>query len=152
MSVVTTKTFDAGSAVFSLVVWNDSLVSGDRAGNIKQWNHEGECVKTFNANGTLVVWNDSLVSGDYDRTIKQWNHEGVCVKTFASGCFVQTLVVWNDSLFSGSDDGTIKQWVDEEWEAQRQREQDIRNLLLVYSRSMPPELNEDIVKEIATYF
>ena len=64
-----------------------------------------------------------------------------------------TLVVWNDLLYSGSSDKTIQQWVDEEWEArQRQRQQDIRNLLLVYSRSMPPELDEDIVKEIATYF
>ena len=65
---------------------------------------------------------------------------------------VSTLVVWNDSLVSGDNSGKIKQWIDREWERQRQRQQDIRNLLLVYSRSMPPELNEDIVKEIATYF
>ena len=69
-----------------------------------------------------------------------------------AGSEVRTLVVWNDSLVSGSR-REIKQWVDEEWEArQRQRQQDIRNLLLVYSRSMPPELNEDCAKEIATYF
>ena len=51
---------------------------------------------------------------------------------------------------SGSSDKTIQQWVDEEWEArQRQRQQDMLNLLLFYSRSIP-ELNEK--KEIATYF
>ena len=72
---------------------------------------------------------------------------------FNAGDWVNSLVVWNDSLVSGSQDRIIKQWVDEEWEArQRQRQQDIRNLLLVYSRSMPPELNEDCAKEIATYF
>ena len=64
---------------------------------------------------------------------------------------VRTLLVWNDSLYSGSEDNTIKQWVDEEWERERKRI-NIRNLLLVYSRSMPRELDEDIVKEIATYF
>jgi hypothetical protein len=45
---------------------------------------------------------------------------------------------------------TIKQWVDEEWERERKRI-NIRNLLLVYSRSTP-ELDEDTAKEIATYF
>ena len=115
--MVPTKTFDAGSRVNALVVWRDSLVSN--SGN----------------------------------EIKQWNHEGVCVKMF--GLFqdyVNTFVVWNESLFLGSG-SKIKQWVDEEWEArrQRQRQQGIRNLLLVYSRSTP-ELNEDCAKEIATYF
>ena len=97
------------------------------------------------------VWHDFLFSGDYYGTIKQWNHEGVCRKTFDADSSVETLVVWNDLLYSGSGDKTIKQWVDEEWERERKRI-NIRNLLLVYSRSMPPELNEDIVKEIATYF
>ena len=71
---------------------------------------------------------------------------------FNAGDWVNSLVVWNDSLVSGSQDRIIKQWVDEEWEArQRQRQQDIRNLLLVYLRSTP-KLNEDCAKEIATYF
>ena len=74
------------------------------------------------------------------------------MNTFDAGSTVRTLVVWNDSLVSGSQDRIIKQWVDEEWEArQRQRQQDIRNLLLVYSISAP-ELDEDIAKEIAAYF
>ena len=154
MSVVPTKTYDAGSAVFSLVVWHDSLFSGSYK-EIKKWNHEGVCVKTWEGHHnmvyTLVVWHDSLFSGSY-KEIKQWNHEGVCVKTFVGHeDYVNTLVVWNDLLYSGSGDNTIKQWVDEEWERERKRI-NIHNLLLVYSRSMPPELNEDIVKEIATYF
>ena len=61
-----------------------------------------------------------------------------------------TLVVWNDLLYSGSSDKTIQQWVNEEWEGERKRI-NMRNLLLVYSRSTP-ELDEDIAKEIATYF
>ena len=149
------KMFDAKSPVYTLVVWNDFLFSGDYDGTIKQWNHEGVCVKTFNAGSevySFVVWNDSLFSGDRNGKIKQWNPEGVCVKTFDAKSPVYTLVVWNDSLVSGDSSGTIKQWVDEEWEArQGQRQQDIRNLLLVYLRSTP-ELNEDCAKEIATYF
>ena len=155
MSVVPTKTFEGHEhKVKTFVVWNDSLVSGSY-GEIKQWNHEGVCVKTFVGHGdwvkTLVVWNDSLYSGSYKK-IKQWNHEGVCLKTLEGHeSSVYTFVVWNDLLYSGSVDNTIKQWVDEEWERERKRI-NIRNLLLVHSRSMPPELDGDIDKEIATYF
>ena len=157
MSLVPTKTsvgHQAGTTGTTFVVWNDSLYSGDASGTIKQWNHEGVCVKTLVGHQrwvtTFVVWNDSLFSGSY-KEIKQWNHEGVCVKTFVGHeGYVNTLVVWNDSLYSGSLYGTIKQWVNEEWERERKRI-NMRNLLLVYSISAP-ELDEDIAKEIATYF
>merc|ERR1712070_436281 len=140
MGGVCVTTFAAGSSVLSFVVWHDSLVLGLYK-EIKQWNHEGVCLQTLATGSwvtTLVVWHNSLVSGDASGTIQQWNHEGECVKTFEGHEFdVNTLVVWHDSLYSGSDDGTIKQWVDEEWERERKRI-NIRNLLLVYSRSMPP--------------
>ena len=72
------------------------------------------------------------------------------MKTLEGDTNVNSLVVWHDFAFSGSGDNTIKQWVDEEWERERKRI-NMRNLLLVYSRSTP-ELNEDIAREITTYF
>ena len=157
MSLVPTKTFEGHqNNVFSLVVWNDLLYSGSSDKTIKQWNHEGVCLQTFEGHQdtvySLVVWNDLLYSGSEDGEIRQWNHDGVCLKTFDAGSAVNSLVVWNHLLYSGSDDCTIIQWVNEEAErVKQQRQQDMRNLLLVYSRSIP-ELNEDIAKEIATYF
>ena len=125
MSLVPTKTFAAGAYVDTLVVWHDTLVSGCYK-NIKQWNHEGVCVKTLEAESqgsvyTLVVWNNFLYSGSR-KEIKQWTPEGVCVNTFNAGSTVWSLAVWNDLLYSGSDDNTIKQWVDEEAERPKQTE------------------------------
>ena len=48
------KTFEGHEdAVNTLVVWNDSLFSGDDSGKIKQWNHEGVCVNTWDAGSAV---------------------------------------------------------------------------------------------------
>ena len=116
-----------------LVVWNDFIYSGDNRGEIKKWNTEGVCLKTFeghqrydifsnevgeilmihktpSAVTSLVVWNDFLYSGSKDKTIKQWNQEGVCLQTFIGHSDrVDALVVWNGYLYSAALD-EIKKW------------------------------------------
>ena len=101
--------------VHHLIVWRDTLWSALSDRTIKQWNYNGNCLKTRKGHTGLVlllfVWRDLLHCVSDDKTILVWNFDGECLRKLKGHTsYVDCLTSWRDFLISGSDDKTVRVW------------------------------------------